>query len=135
MYTLTEYTPEYILDLPAGCIFVFGANTMGIHGAGSAKTARFNFDAVLGVGEGLQGRSYGIVTKELRDGFPAVTLEDIYAGVERFYAFATTRPDLKFYVTKIGTLRGGFSMNEIGDIFRALAPKISPNIVLPREFV
>lgn len=135
MYTLAEHTPEYILDLEPNEIFIFGANKMGIHGAGSAKTARLNFGAILGQGEGLQGRAYGIVTKELRDGYPAVTLDDIQAGVERFYDFALSRPDLKFYMTKIGTLRGGFTITEIGDIFRALAPKISPNIVLPREFV
>lgn len=135
MYTLTEYTPEYIMDLPENCVFIAGTNTQGIHGAGSAKTARLNFGAILGQGEGLQGRSYGIITKELRDYLPPVTLQHIYKGVERFYEFAANHPELKFYVTKIGTLRGGFSITEIGDIFRALAPKISPNIVLPREFV
>lgn len=135
MYTLKEFTPEYITDLGENEIFIMGTNSQGRHGAGSAKTGHLNFGAIYGRGEGMQGRAYGIVTKELRSDFPAVTLEDIRAGVERFYAFATTRPNLKFYVTKIGTLRGGFTMNEIGDIFRALAPKISPNIVLPREFV
>jgi hypothetical protein len=135
MYTLNEFTPEYITELPKNCVFVAGTNTQGIHGAGSAKTARFNFDAILGQAEGLQGRAYGIITKELRGYLPPVTLQHIREGVERFYAFAATRPDLKFYVTKIGTLRGGFTVNEIGDIFRALAPKISPNIVLPKEFV
>lgn len=135
MYTLNEYTPEYITDLGENEIFIMATNTQGRHGAGSAKIGHLNFGAIYGRGEGMQGRAYGIITKELRSDFPPVTIEDIRAGVERFYDFAATRPDLKFYMTKIGTNLAGFTMNEIRDIFRALTPKISLNIVLPREFV
>jgi hypothetical protein len=47
-------------------IFVFGSNPEGRHGAGSAKTAREKFGAIRGQGEGLQGNSYAIPTKDLR---------------------------------------------------------------------
>ena len=46
-------------------IFVFGSNLAGRHGKGGALTARVHHGAVYGQGEGLQGRSYAIPTKDL----------------------------------------------------------------------
>lgn len=46
-------------------IFVFGSNPKGVHGAGAAKTAREQFGAQSGVGEGLTGSSYALPTKDL----------------------------------------------------------------------
>ena len=45
-------------------IFVFGSNLAGRHGAGSAKEAVAKYGAIYGCGEGLQGESYGIPTKD-----------------------------------------------------------------------
>ena len=46
-------------------IFVFGSNPEGRHGSGSAKIALLHFGAIYGQGEGLQGNSYALPTKDL----------------------------------------------------------------------
>lgn len=46
-------------------IFVFGSNPDGIHRSGSAKVAMEQFGAVFGQGEGLQGQSYALPTKDI----------------------------------------------------------------------
>ena len=45
-------------------IFVFGSNKAGRHGKGAAKYALENHGAIYGQGEGLQGNSYAIPTKD-----------------------------------------------------------------------
>lgn len=54
-------------------IFVFGSNPEGRHGAGAAKVAREKFGAVYGQGEGLQGSSYALPTKRIKNITPAKT--------------------------------------------------------------
>ena len=44
-------------------IFVFGSNTQGRHGKGAALTARLRFGAIYGNPEGIQGKSFAIITK------------------------------------------------------------------------
>jgi hypothetical protein len=46
-------------------IFVFGSNPEGRHGAGAAKIAKEQFGAIYGQGEGIQGNSYAIPTKDI----------------------------------------------------------------------
>ena len=58
-------------------ILVFGSNTQGRHGKGMALTAMRKFGAVYEQAKGLQGLSYGIVTKELRPHNRAINLDDI----------------------------------------------------------
>lgn len=68
-YTRTSRKPksyEGLITPDANTIFVFGSNPEGRHGAGAAKTAREKFGAQYGQGEGLQGNSYAIPTKDLR---------------------------------------------------------------------
>ncbi len=62
-------------------IFVFGSNRQGRHGKGSALEAVRRHGAVYGQPDGLQGNSYGIVTKELRRDRAPVTLDEIRIGV------------------------------------------------------
>lgn len=50
-------TPEYITSLKSNEIFVFGSNLAGMHGGGAARTARLYFGAVMGNGDGPQGRA------------------------------------------------------------------------------
>jgi hypothetical protein len=45
-------------------IFVFGSNLAGRHGAGAALAALKDHGAIYGRGEGLQGQSYAIPTKD-----------------------------------------------------------------------
>lgn len=83
-------------------IFVFGSNVEGRHGAGAAKNARLRFGAVYGQGEGLQGRSYAIPTKDLRvrenNGFKSIPPEKIMESIRRMYDCARSHPDKRFMV-------------------------------------
>lgn len=120
-----EYTPENIDRLAPGEIFVFGSNLAGHHGGGAARVALDKFGAVWGQGVGLQGRSYAIPT--MQGG-----VDTIRPYVDGFIDFAKNRPDLKFYVTRIGCGIAGFADSEIAPLFAAAVAV--PNIVLPESF-
>lgn len=119
------YTPEQISALGPGDVFVFGSNLAGKHYGGAARAAVQHFGAIMGQGEGLQGQSYAIPT--MQGG-----VETIAPYVDRFIAFAQSRPDLTFYVTRIGCGIAGFADSEIAPLFRR-ALSIG-NIRLPRSF-
>ena len=126
-----KYTPEIITHLPPNSIFVYGSNQYAIHGAGSAKAAVDKFGAIYkDVPMGLCGQSYGIITKSFND--TPVTLDFIFSQISILYQFAKLRPDLTFYVTKIGTALAGFTIEEIASLFKSL--KTPSNIILPKEF-
>lgn len=98
-------------------IFVFGSNRQGRHGAGAALYARQHHGAKYGVAEGPTGEAYAIVTKELRRGYPPVTLDEVREGVERFLEYARTHYDQTFQVTRIGCGLAGFTEEEIAPLF------------------
>lgn len=98
-------------------IFVFGSNREGRHGKGAALEARRKHGAVQGQAEGIQGMSYGIVTKELRRNYPPVRLEEVRSGVLRFLAFAREHPELHFRVTAVGCGLAGFKRGQIWPMF------------------
>ena len=126
------YTPEIITSLKENEIFVYGSNQFAIHGAGSAKAAVDHFGAIYkDVPMGLCGQSYGIITKSFND--TEVTLKFIERQVWVLYQFAFLRPELTFYVTKIGTALAGFTIEEIAFIFKSM-PIVPNNIILPIEF-
>jgi hypothetical protein len=106
-------------------IFVFGSNTAGRHGKGAALHARTHCGAVYGQGEGLQGQSYAIPTKD--DRLNVLPLPVIRKYVETFLAFARAHPDLEFQVTRIGCGLAGYQESQIAPLFRH-AP---PNCELP----
>jgi hypothetical protein len=136
-YQHSFYTPDLVRsrhDLPPNAIFVFGANPEGRHWKGAALTANKHFDAVVGQGEGLQGRSFAIVTKELRYDHPAITLAQVEQGIRAMLVCAWQNPGLLFYVTKIGTQLAYFTETQIGDIFRVHMPLIPSNVILPQSF-
>ena len=58
-----------IKNLNDNHIFVFGSNPQGIHGKGTARIALLKFGAIYGKGHGLQGKSYGLATKNLKINF------------------------------------------------------------------
>lgn len=124
------YTPEIITSLNASEVFVYGSNQYAIHGAGSAKAALSFGAKYKDVPMGLSGQSYGIITKSFSDNH--VTLEFIQAQIIVLYEFALLRPELTFFVTKIGTALAGFTIEQIASIF----PKANTpyNIILPKEF-
>lgn len=121
-----DYTPERITDLKADEIFVFGSNLAGMHGAGAAYVAFQKFGAVMGCGVGLRGQSYAIPT--MQGG-----VETIKPYVDEFITFAKSRPDLFFYVTRIGCGIAGFRDKDIAPLFQA-AREVE-NICLPKSFM
>jgi len=123
--SLGPFTPERIQSLAPDEVFVFGSNLGGFHGGGAARAAMDKFGAVWGQGIGLQGQSYAIPT--MQGG-----VETIKPYVDQFIEFALSRPDLFFYVTRIGCGIAGFTDEEIAPLFRsALAVD---NIALPKSF-
>lgn len=114
-----ETTPEKITELPEGSIFVFGSNASGSHGAGAAAIAVTKFGAVRGRGEGLQGQSYALPSMEGR--------QALQEAAERFVEFARSRPDLRFYLTKVGCGIAGYGEDVVAPMF-AEAPD---NVVKP----
>jgi hypothetical protein len=118
-------TPERIDALAPGQVFVFGSNLQGHHAGGAAAFALDRFGAIWGQGVGLQGRSYAIPT--MQGG-----VETIKPYVDEFIDFARSRPDLFFYVTRIGCGIAGFADAEIAPLFAAA--RAVPNICLPESF-
>jgi hypothetical protein len=109
-------------------IFVFGSNLAGRHGKGAALFALKNHGAIYGQGEGLQGRSYGIPTKDHY--IRTLHLDNIRMHVERFLEFARNHPELTFNLTAIGCGLAGYTPAQIAPMF-ADAPD---NVRKPPEF-
>jgi hypothetical protein len=106
-------------------VFVFGSNLQGLHAGGAARAARNLFGAIWGQGVGLQGQSYAIPT--MQGG-----AETIRPYVDEFIRFAESRPDLYFYVTRIGCGIAGFVDEDIAPLFKdALS---LDNVALPKTF-
>lgn len=110
-------------------IFVFGSNRAGRHGKGAALHARQHHGAIYGRGEGLQGRSYAIPTKDKN--IRTLPLDDIANHVVTFIEFALSHPHLTFKVTPIGCGLAGYQPRDIGWMFDAPCPR---NVILPDEF-
>jgi len=115
-------------------IFVFGSNTEGKHGAGAALYAKNMHNAIYGVPMGLQGNAYGIITKDLRVGERSVSLDFIQAQVTILLYFAIERPELTFYVTRIGCGHAGFTEEEIAPMFQKVLDLGIVNVKLCLEF-
>ena len=123
--SLGLFTPEMIQALAPNEVFVFGSNLGGFHAGGAARAAHHHFGAVWGQGVGLQGQSYAIPT--MQGG-----TETIKPYVDEFIAFAQSRPDLFFYVTRIGCGIAGFIDEDIAPLFSAALPL--DNVALPKSF-
>ena len=99
-------------ELPENGVFVFGSNPEGRHGAGTARIALLKFGAIYGQGRGLQGKSYGLVTKNLtpkyvekstgilyhRHGRCSLSREMIWDNIKELYDFALDNLDKDFYI-------------------------------------
>ena len=123
--SLGEFTPEMIRKLAPNEVFVFGSNLGGYHGGGAARAAMNLFGAVWGQGVGLQGQSYAIPT--MQGG-----VETIKPYVDQFIEFARTKPELYFYVTRIGCGIAGFVDEDIAPLFREAVAL--DNVALPKTF-
>ena len=124
-------TPNNITELKDNEIFVFGSNENGRHGKGAAKTA-LGWGAKWGQARGLQGKTYGIPTKDhsVRITLPIYKIQ-IY--VDEFIEFAKERQDLTFLVTEIGCGLAGYKPKDIAPLFKEA--KNIENIYLPEKFI
>lgn len=129
-------------------ILVFGSNPEGRHGAGVAKLALNEYGAKWGVGRGLYGQSYGLITKNLtpfyyeaktgieyeKAGFRSVSEDDIVDNIKELYDFALMHPELEFHVayTATGNNLNGYSPIEMANMFSAF--EIPENMVFNEDF-
>ena len=127
---LNRVTPDDIKTIKENEVFVFGSNESGRHGKGAAKTA-LGWGAKWGQAEGLQGKTYGIPTKDstIRR---TLTVEEIKPYVDRFIEFAKENPDKTFYVTEIGCGLAGHKQKDIAPLFKEAVDV--ENIYLPSKF-
>jgi len=110
----------YIRESEAHKIFVFGSNLSGIHGAGAARTAYMWYGAKKGIGEGRTGQCYALPT--VGYGLRRMQLDMVEHYCGRFIDFAKTKPELEFYVTRVGCGLAGFKDELIAPFFKD-APK------------
>ena len=120
----SRITPDHITRLGANEVFVFGSNEQGLHYGGAAKAALENFGAIMGQGNGLQGKSYAIPSM----GGLGVMGE----YVKEFCEFAKAHPEKRFLVTEIGCGLAGYSISEVAPLFEIC--RNIDNISLPASF-
>lgn len=129
-----------ITELPENGIFVFGSNTQGRHGKGAAKVALEKFGAVYGDPEGLQGRSYAIITKDLtKKDHPSVSKWNICAQINALYFRADLTPEKDFYIAYSGAggNLNGYTAKEMAEMFFQAGQDyglIPDNIVFEEKF-
>lgn len=124
-----------IQNLAPNQVFVFGSNTQGKHGKGTALTAKNKFGAIYGQAEGPQGQSYAIITKDLtKNTHPSRTPEQIKEQIHNLYEYARENPDKEFLVAYSGkgTNLNAYSNQEMADMFSS--EPIPNNIVFEQEF-
>lgn len=97
-------------------IFVFGSNYAGRHGKGAALCAKRLHGAKYGIGEGIQGNSYGIPTKDEK--LKTLPLSRIQRHVTTFLEYAKEHPNMTFNVTPIGTGLAGYDHHQIAPMFK-----------------
>jgi hypothetical protein len=110
-------------------IFVFGSNLAGRHGAGAALEAYKHWGAIYRRGEGRQGVSYAIPTKDVR--IKTLPLDKIQDGVTKFILHARLNPQDTFKMTRIGCGLAGYKDHQIAPMFRD-APS---NVNMPTEWL
>lgn len=96
-------------------IFVFGSNLKGVHGAGAAKAAHKFYHAEWGIAYGLTGGSFAIPTKDRN--IETMPLVEIEPYVTTFLMFASSQPDMKFFMTRIGCGLAGYTDADIAPMF------------------
>jgi hypothetical protein len=131
-----------ITSLKENEIFVFGSNEgsskggQPTHGKGNAKVAKDKFGAIQGQPRGLQGQSYGIVTKKFWDKLKSSSPEEIKREIQNLYEFATNNPDKVLKVAYMGgpevVGNSGYTNAELAAMFAAFP--IPSNVQFEIEF-
>ena len=125
----------FVTYLHENQIFVFGSNTQGRHGKGAALTAKVKFGAIYGNPEGIQGKSFAIITKDLtKSTHPSRTTAQIIDQIDKLYKYATLHPDKEFIVAyKCGDNNlNAYSSRDMAKMFASIA--IPQNIVFDKLF-
>jgi len=127
---MNRTSPEYITKLEDNEIFVFGSNLSGRHGKGAAKQA-LTWGAKWGQAAGLQGKTYGIPTKDasIRR---TLTIVEIKPYVDEFIKFAKENPQLIFLVTEVGCGLAGLKPKDVAPLFKDTVNL--ENVHLPARF-
>jgi hypothetical protein len=123
-------TPDNIQKLSDNEVFVFGSNLSGRHGKGAAKTA-LGWGAKWGQAKGIQGRTYGIPTKDASVR-RTLTVEEIKPFVDEFIEFAKANGNLIFLVTEVGCGLAGLKPKEVAPLFKEVVNLT--NVYLPPRF-
>ena len=137
-------------------VFTYGSNADGFHGFGAAGFATFGQFGnvwreygyqgwpkgskgkwnVKGVSEGpmlgTEGKSYAIPTVTRAGAKRSIPLSEIKKSIDKFYAFAKSRPHLKFFVAQgvEGNLNG-YGAQEMASIYSGEIPE---NVYFDEEF-
>jgi hypothetical protein len=106
---------DKITELKDNEVFVFGSNTAGRHGKGAAKQA-LTWGAIWGQGDGLQGRTYGIPTKDSK--IRTLPINQIKPFVDKFIQFAKEHPTMIFLVSEVGCGLAGYKPKDIAPLFK-----------------
>lgn len=104
-----------ITKLPDRHYFVFGSNLAGRHGKGAALTAKNYFGAVYGQGEGEQGQSYAVPTKDAS--LRSLSIDEIAENVRIFLQHSTNHPHKQFAVSRVACGLAGYRDEEIAPMF------------------
>lgn len=112
-------------------IFVFGSNLAGRHGKGAAKFAVENHGAIYGQGEGLQGNSYALPTKD--EDLKPLHLKGIERSIATFLFFARDNPEMSFALTPVGCGLAGNTRRDIWAILKHYT--VTPNVYLTSTWV
>ncbi|MCE9632780.1 MAG: hypothetical protein K8Q92_01190 [Methylophilales bacterium] len=115
---MSKFSFHKDMAMPDGkSALVYGSNKKGVHDVGWALIAATKFGARHGIAEGFIGTSYGIPVKGFN--MEPLALEAIKPAVDKFIAFAASRPERQFHITRIGVTPAGLSDSQIAPLFRA----------------
>lgn len=123
-------TSTNITELKKNEVFVFGSNMKGVHGKGAAKDA-VQWGAKYSIGEGLQGQTYAIPTKN--EELKKLKLNEIQKHVEKFKNVVISKKNLIFLITPIGCGLAGNCPSDIAPLFKDFLE--FENVYLPKEFI
>ena len=126
-----------IKDIKPYQIFVFGSNTQGRHGKGSALFAKKKCGAIYGQSKGLQGNSYAIITKDLtKKKHPSISKDFILEQIKELYLYADSVEGMFYdYIiaySGIGQNLNNYSNKEMAEMFASFP--IPNNIIFEENF-
>jgi hypothetical protein len=128
--SVDRITPKNITSIAENEVFVFGSNLSGWHGKGAAKTA-LGWGAKWGQAAGLQGKTYGIPTKDAAIK-RILRIDEIKPFVDDFIKWVKCHTNNTFYVTEIGCGLAGYKPKDIAPLFAECVN--FKNVKLPKRF-